>query len=88
MSYQIGDAKITKITETILESFAPSTLLPDLNPDVWTEHPEWITPGMFNKSKGNILLSLHSWLVETPRHTILIDTGAGNDKRPTVDPGS
>ena len=29
-----------------------------------TEHPEWLTPGMFSKSKGNILLSLHSWLVE------------------------
>ena len=32
MSYQIGDAKITKITETILESFTPSALLPGLNP--------------------------------------------------------
>jgi glyoxylase-like metal-dependent hydrolase (beta-lactamase superfamily II) len=85
MSYQIGDAKITKITETILESFTPSALLPDHNPDVWAEHPEWITSGMFSKSKGNILLSLHSWLVETPRHIILIDTGAGNDKdRPTM----
>jgi hypothetical protein len=73
MSYQIGDAKITKITETILESFTPSALLPDHSPDVWAEHPEWITSGMFSKSKGNILLSLHSWLVETPRHTILIE---------------
>ena len=83
--FSIGDAKITKITETILESFAPSTLLPDLNPDVWMEHPEWITPGTFNKSKGSILLSLHSLLVETPRHIILIDTGAGNDKdRPSM----
>ena len=85
MSYQIGDAKITKITETILESFTASALLPDHNPAVWAEHPEWITSGMFSKSQGNILLSLHSWLVETPRHTILIDTGAGNDKdRPSM----
>ena len=55
MSYQIGDAKIT---ETILESFTPSALLPGLNPDGWEEHPEWTTPGMFSKSKGSILLSL------------------------------
>ena len=62
MSYQIGDAKITKITETILESFTPSALLPGLNPDVWEEHPEWTTPGMFNQSKGNMLLSLTAGL--------------------------
>jgi hypothetical protein len=35
MSYQIGDAKITKITEAILDSFSASALLPDHNPAVW-----------------------------------------------------
>jgi hypothetical protein len=41
MSYQVGDAKITKIPEIVLESFTPETLFPDLHPDVWTNLPEW-----------------------------------------------
>jgi hypothetical protein len=32
-----------------------------------------------------VLLSVHTWFVKSPHHTILIDTGIGNDKnRPTI----
>jgi hypothetical protein len=35
MSYRIGEAKITMITETILDGFNPAIFFPDLDPDVW-----------------------------------------------------
>jgi glyoxylase-like metal-dependent hydrolase (beta-lactamase superfamily II) len=65
--------------------FVPTILFPDLDINVVKRHPDWAGPGWFDSANETITLSVHTWLVRTPSHTILIDTGAGNDKsRPLV----
>jgi glyoxylase-like metal-dependent hydrolase (beta-lactamase superfamily II) len=83
--YRIGEATVTKIPELTLRGFAPGTLFPDLDRTLLSHHPDLVSPGFFDPETGNAILSVHTWLVRTPRHSILIDTGCGNDKsRPSM----
>ncbi len=40
-----------------------------------------------DSSCQHALMSVHTWVVRTPRHIILIDTGVGNDKNRPYTPG-
>ena len=66
-TYQIGDATVTRIQELTLEVASPAML-----------YPEWRDE--FPYGREGLLLSIHTWVVQTPGHTILIDTATGNDK--------
>jgi glyoxylase-like metal-dependent hydrolase (beta-lactamase superfamily II) len=84
-TYRIGDATVTKIPEVLLTGFTPRALFPRIDDEVLANHPDWATSGTVDVGTGNLILSVHTWLVKTPHHTILIDTGIGNDKdRPTI----
>lgn len=53
--------------------------------DVLRNSPDWAVAESVDCATGSVLLSVHRWLVKSPHHTILIDTGIGNDKnRPTM----
>lgn len=83
--YRIGEATVTKIPELTLTGFAPATLFPDLDPTFLSHHSHLVGPGWFDPATGNVILSVHTWLVRKPHHSILIDTGCGNDKsRPSI----
>ena len=75
----VGRARVDKVHELDLNGFAASQLLPDLDPSTLARHPAWIPPGTLD-DEGHALLSVHTWLVRHEGQTILIDTGAGNDK--------
>lgn len=78
--YRVGDITVTKIEEMRLNVAPPSFLYPDWNPQVLEPNLHWLTPSNLDAGTGHLVQSVHSWLVRTPRHTILIDTGSGNDK--------
>lgn len=54
-------------------------LMPALDREVFSRHPAWLPAGTSDDA-GHAFLSLHSWLVRHDGRTILVDTGAGNDK--------
>jgi glyoxylase-like metal-dependent hydrolase (beta-lactamase superfamily II) len=84
-TYRVGDATVSKIPELLLTGFTPRALFPKIDDQVLANHPGWATSGTVDVKTGNLILSVHTWLVKTPNHTILIDTGIGNDKhRPTI----
>ena len=84
-TYQIGDATVTRIDELALDVFSQTTLYPGSDPALLERHLDKFGPGSVEPGTGTLIQSIHSWLVRTPRHTILIDTATGNDKiRPTV----
>ncbi len=83
--YRIGEATVTKIPEVTLTGLAPGVLFPGFDPVFLKVHPSLTGPGWFDPVTGNVILSVHTWLVRTPHHSILIDTGCGNDKsRPSL----
>lgn len=79
-TYQIGDAAVTRIDEVAHGAFTQATLYPGSDPAALERHRAKFGPGSFEPGTGSLIWSTHSWLVRTPRHTILIDTATGNDK--------
>ncbi len=79
-TYRIGEVTVTRIDEMRLNTSAPSFLYPDWTPAEQASNEYWLTPANMEAGSKNLVQSIHSWLVRTPQHTILIDTGAGNAK--------
>ena len=78
--YHVGDASVTRIDELAFRVATPETLYPDAEPATWSPYRDRLGPGSFDPESGVLAMSIHSWLLRTPDHVILIDAGAGNDK--------
>ena len=80
-SFRLGDVSVSRVIE-IGRSFYPTTaMLPDSTADGIARHHHWLKPHFFDESTGDLRSVIQSWIVRTPRHTVLIDTGVGNGKR-------
>jgi glyoxylase-like metal-dependent hydrolase (beta-lactamase superfamily II) len=85
--YRIGNTTVTRVTELMLPEVPSGFLFPDRNRAVLThDRPRWIGPENVSADGETLTLSVHSWIVRTGRHTILIDTGAGNGKSRPLNP--
>lgn len=83
--FTLGDTTITRVEEQLGAGYLPEFLFPDWDPAVLDEH-RWMIPDCFDIEQGRFIASIHSWVVRTPHHTILIDTCSGNDKeRPLLE---
>jgi glyoxylase-like metal-dependent hydrolase (beta-lactamase superfamily II) len=78
--WTIGNTTITRVEELLGPLFDPTTFFPDFDPAFIDKHRKWMLPGHFNVSANRIISSMHSWLVRTPHHTVLIDSCIGNGK--------
>ena len=86
-TYRIGDAAITRIDELRLAAFKFGALYPGTDPEALERHRNQLEAGSFDPETGTFIQSIHSWLIKTPHHTILVDTATGNDKdRPGIPP--
>jgi glyoxylase-like metal-dependent hydrolase (beta-lactamase superfamily II) len=79
-SFQIGSTSVTRIEESAGLGFQAKVLLPDWHDGIIAEHKSWLVPGHFNVEKQRFVLSVHSWLIRTKHHNILVDTCGGDDK--------
>ena len=80
----VGELAVRRIVEFEGPFVAPEVFFPDYDPAVLAENPDMSEPGLLDPATGKLVFSFHSFVVKTPRHTILIDSCLGNDKeRPT-----
>lgn len=80
MRWKIGQTTITRIEEMTGPMFDPVRFLPDYDPAVFEANKSWLYPDHVDPASGNLIASMHSWLIETSHHKILIDTCVGDDK--------
>jgi len=81
MTIYVGTARIDPIVELVDDAnFMASRFLPEHDPKALQNHMSWLAGPHFNVETGSLVLSVHSWLVRTEQHTILIDTCVGNHK--------
>jgi glyoxylase-like metal-dependent hydrolase (beta-lactamase superfamily II) len=73
---RLGDATLTRVIETQVDNL-PVEIFPQTPPEAWGEDDEF-TPTYWNDSGWRIAMQI--WVVEVDGLTVLIDTGAGNDK--------
>ncbi len=77
----IGGAVIDRIEESVCADFNATTFFPKWRPEIVEEHRSWMVPGHYDERRGALKLAVQSWVVRTGKHTVLVDTCVGNDKR-------
>jgi glyoxylase-like metal-dependent hydrolase (beta-lactamase superfamily II) len=84
-AHAIGKTAITQVIEQRGAGFAPDFLYPDWDPAVLREHADIMIPQCYDEAHGRFIASIHTWVLRTRHHTILIDSCAGNHKdRPSL----
>jgi glyoxylase-like metal-dependent hydrolase (beta-lactamase superfamily II) len=78
-TWQLGDTRITRIEELQGPLFDPVRFFPDFDRAALERHSAWLYPRHMVPG-GNIMASIHAWLIQTPRHRILVDCCIGADK--------
>ena len=77
---QLGEVAITRVVEIDRSFYPTASMLPDSTPDAVARHHGWIRPHFFDERTGDIGSRIQSYVVRTPRRTVIVDTGVGNDK--------
>jgi glyoxylase-like metal-dependent hydrolase (beta-lactamase superfamily II) len=74
----VGRLRVTAVVERAGPT-RPTWLLPDAVPEAVERHRGWLTPH-FLDDKGRLLQSIHTFVLQAPGLTALVDTCVGNDK--------
>ncbi len=78
-TFRVGSCTIHRIVESE-GSYAPAlAFLPNLSSEVLANNRHWLRPFALDEN-DNVILCFQSYVVQTPRQTILIDTCVGNNK--------
>jgi glyoxylase-like metal-dependent hydrolase (beta-lactamase superfamily II) len=84
LKFSVGDLTLHRIIEQETTFMPAVEMLPDLTPELLAENKDWLQKAGAIDDNGVFILCFQSYIVETPHHTILIDSCIGNDKqRPT-----
>jgi glyoxylase-like metal-dependent hydrolase (beta-lactamase superfamily II) len=78
MQWNVGKVKITKVVE--LETIGSTRFILPLAGKEEIQKLNWLIPH-FATDEGRLKMSIHSLVVETGKHRIVVDTGLGNDKQ-------
>jgi glyoxylase-like metal-dependent hydrolase (beta-lactamase superfamily II) len=76
---QVGNVTIHRIVEQEGPFFDTLTFFPTLTTELLEANRAWMQP-RFMSPQDKLMLCIQSYLVQTPRHNILIDTCVGNHK--------
>jgi glyoxylase-like metal-dependent hydrolase (beta-lactamase superfamily II) len=77
---QIGDVTITSIIERDGPWRKPEEMFPGYEAERGARYLKEIEPEMFDVASGKMVITYQTFVVRTPKHTILIDTCTGEDK--------
>jgi glyoxylase-like metal-dependent hydrolase (beta-lactamase superfamily II) len=76
----IGDVRVTRIEEQMGPGFPAKDFFPEFDADTFAAEGHWLAPSYYQPESGRLMTSIHSWLLRTGKHTILVDACSGNHK--------
>ena len=80
-TWTIGNVTVTRIEEQLgFASRPPEQYLDGFDRETLAQHLDWLVPHHYSPDHDRLITSIHSWLIRTDRHTILLDSCAGNHK--------
>jgi len=86
MTIRIGGARVERVEDYAGPSFVPAEMFPAFRPEILEAERSWLVPRYYDPAAGRLCTSIHSWLLRTPRHLILVDSCIGNHKpRPLIE---
>ena len=77
---KLGEVTISRVIEIDRSSFPTASMLPESTPAAIAKHDAWLRPHFYDAATGDLGSRIGSYIVRTPHHTVIIDTGVGNDK--------
>jgi glyoxylase-like metal-dependent hydrolase (beta-lactamase superfamily II) len=78
---RIGNATIEKVEEICGSGFKPARMFPKFDQEAFDAQKGWMLPEHVEPGSDRLVGSVHTWVLKTGRHTILIDTCLGNHKQ-------
>ena len=79
--WQLGDVRITRVVEMEMTGGVRFILPQATRAEI--RKIDWLTPH-FADEEGNLIMSIHALVVETPTRKMLVDTCIGNDKQRSI----
>lgn len=76
----LGEVSVTRVVEIGRSTFPTASMLPASSPEAIARHRGWLAP-FWDDTTGDLGSRIGTWVVRTPEHVVLIDTGVGNDKK-------
>lgn len=76
----IGELRIDRVEELCGAFVGPDDFLDGIPREVLARDSSWLARHGMDLATGNLVTSIHSWIVRTRHHNILIDTCYGNHK--------
>lgn len=76
----IGEFTVQSVIEHVAPYIAATEMLPSSTPEALAEHMDWMAPTHIDPATGFLIMAFQSFVLQTPNHTILIDTCVGEDK--------
>ena len=77
---RIGDVSITSIVERDGPWRTPDSMFPAYDPIIGAKHLAEMDPVVFDQVSGRMVITYQTFVIRTPKHTILVDTCTGEDK--------
>ncbi|MGI9645310.1 MAG: MBL fold metallo-hydrolase [Ilumatobacteraceae bacterium] len=74
LRWWVGEVIITRVPEGVIE-LSPRWLLPDLSRELLASCGDWVAP--YFTTDGRMLLSMHSFVVESGDNVVVVDTCVG-----------
>ena len=69
-----GDVTVARLVEAEGLSFHPDYLLPGSSLEALRGERDWLEPHFFDPDSGRFIMSLHTYIIRTAHHVILVDT--------------
>ena len=79
-AFTLGGTQITRIEDNLGPALEAKVMFPAFRDEIWEAERHWLAPTYFTPDGVRLRTSIHSWLVRTGRHTVLIDSCIGNGK--------
>lgn len=80
-TWTIGSTTVTRIEEQLgFANVPPERYFVGFERGLLENHLGWLAPDHYSPKHDRLVTSVHSWLIRTDRHTILLDCCAGNHK--------
>jgi len=77
---QLGPVRIDRVVEIPRSTYPTKDMLPDSTAEAIARHHAWLKPHFWDETTGDLGSRIQTFVVRTPRYTVLIDTGVGNGK--------
>lgn len=84
--HRIGEATIQKVLEQPLHNVPKNFVYPTATAEDFAGIEAYLAVEDMEENRNDLVQSVHTWVVRTPSHLVLIDTGSGNHKQRPLNP--